>query len=54
MDKTSWLDGRHVVFGQLTEGIQVLDAIEKVGTTSGAPKTKVEITECGELTEEAK
>ncbi|RUS22672.1 hypothetical protein BC937DRAFT_87871 [Endogone sp. FLAS-F59071] len=53
MDKTSWLDGRHVVFGQLTEGSQVLDAIENVGTKSGDPKEKVEITECGELTEEA-
>ena len=44
-----WLDGKHVVFGQLTEGMDLLKAIEKLGSESGAPKGEVKITECGQL-----
>ncbi|RLN86019.1 hypothetical protein BBJ28_00018671 [Nothophytophthora sp. Chile5] len=50
--KTSWLDGRHVVFGRVVEGLDVLDAIEAVGSQSGTPSQKVVIVESGELTEE--
>merc|ERR1711971_723775 len=46
---TSWLDGRHVVFGKVTKGIEVVKAIEKVGSRSGTPKSKVVITDSGEL-----
>ncbi|CEG50015.1 peptidyl-prolyl cis-trans isomerase [Plasmopara halstedii] len=35
--KTSWLDGRHVVFGRVIEGMNVVDAIEAVGSQSGTP-----------------
>ncbi|KAI9136348.1 peptidyl-prolyl cis-trans isomerase cyp5 [Paraphysoderma sedebokerense] len=48
-EKTPWLDGRHTVFGKVEEGMEVLDAIEKVGTQSGAPKAKVEIVDSGEI-----
>jgi len=34
---TSWLDGKHVVFGNVTEGLDVVQAIEKVGSQSGKP-----------------
>ena len=34
-DKAEWLDKRHVVFGQVESGWDVLDAIEKVGTEGG-------------------
>ncbi|KAF8901347.1 cyclophilin-like domain-containing protein [Gymnopilus junonius] len=45
--KTPWLDGRHVVFGKVVEGMDVVSAIEKVGTDSGKPTAKVTITSSG-------
>jgi len=46
-----WLSGKHVVFGEVIDGKSVVDAIENVGTwgTSGKPKAKVVIADCGEL-----
>lgn len=45
------LDGKHVVFGELanTESLNVLDAIEAQGSGTGATKTKVIISDCGQL-----
>ncbi|OHT04189.1 Peptidyl-prolyl cis-trans isomerase CYP19-4 [Tritrichomonas foetus] len=47
--KTAWLDGHHVVFGKVTKGMEVVRAIEEVGTSDGKPKKKVIIEECGEI-----
>ena len=44
---TSWLNGRHVVFGEVIEGMDVIKAIEAVGTDSGDPKERVVITSSG-------
>jgi peptidylprolyl isomerase len=47
--KTSWLDGRHVVFGKVLEGEDVVKAVEAQGTNSGQPKAKVTLVDSGEV-----
>ncbi|TMW59351.1 hypothetical protein Poli38472_004420 [Pythium oligandrum] len=49
--KTSWLDGRHVVFGRVIAGMDVVKAVEDMGSGSGTPKAKVVIKDSGELPE---
>jgi peptidyl-prolyl isomerase F (cyclophilin D) len=46
---TPWLDGKHVVFGNVVEGMDVVNAIEKAGSQSGKTSAKVVITDCGEV-----
>merc|ERR1712008_234953 len=46
---TSWLDGRHVVFGKVLEGKDVVKKIEGQGTSSGKPKSTVSIVDSGEI-----
>lgn len=43
------LDNKHVVFGQLLAGLDVLRKMEKYGTKSGKPTEKIIISACGEL-----
>ncbi|KAG6910708.1 hypothetical protein DXG01_008238 [Tephrocybe rancida] len=44
---TSWLDGAHVVFGEVVEGLEIVKAIEKLGSASGKVAQKVTITKSG-------
>ncbi|KAK5109740.1 Peptidyl-prolyl cis-trans isomerase B [Meristemomyces frigidus] len=47
---TSWLDGRHVVFGEVLEGYEIIDAIENVPKGAGdKPSKVVKIVKSGEL-----
>ncbi|CAO3573949.1 unnamed protein product [Mortierella alpina] len=44
---TSWLDGAHVVFGEVVENMDLVKKIEKLGSSNGTPKAKVVISNCG-------
>lgn len=46
---TSWLDGRHVVFGKVIEGMDVVMKIEAQGSASGKPSNKLVIVDSGEI-----
>ena len=46
---TPWLDGKHVVFGSVVDGMDVVKAVEKVGSANGKTSAKVVISDCGEL-----
>merc|ERR1712003_288623 len=46
---TGWLDGKHVVFGSVVEGMDVVKTIEAVGSQSGKTSKPVVIAECGQL-----
>jgi peptidylprolyl isomerase len=47
--ETPWLDGKHVVFGKVVQGYDVVDAMEKVGSRNGATSKTVTIEDSGEL-----
>jgi len=47
--ETPWLDGKHVVFGKVTKGLELIDKIEAIPTESDKPTTQVVIVECGEI-----
>ncbi|XP_053200309.1 uncharacterized protein LOC128385466 [Panonychus citri] len=46
---TDWLDGKHVVFGKVIQGMEVVLAIEALGTESGSPQEEIIIENCGQL-----
>jgi peptidylprolyl isomerase len=47
--QTPWLDGRHVVFGRVVEGMEVVRDLEKQGSQNGTTRSPVIIDECGQL-----
>ena len=47
---TPHLDGKHVVFGEVADGFDVVDAMEAVGSSpAGTTKKDVHIADCGEI-----
>lgn len=47
--KTSWLDGKHVVFGKVVNGFDVVKRIESLGSSAGTTKKKVVIADSGQI-----
>merc|ERR1712146_30286 len=47
--KTAWLDGKHVVFGNVVEGMDVVKKVEAVGSQSGKTDKPVVIADSGQL-----
>lgn len=45
------LDGKHVVFGKVVKGMDVLGKMEQVGTSNGKSTEIVKIVDCGEILE---
>ncbi|MCX4972418.1 MULTISPECIES: peptidylprolyl isomerase [unclassified Streptomyces] len=46
---TDWLDGKHVVFGEVVEGLDLVKKIEGYGSRSGTPSTSIVIESSGVL-----
>jgi len=48
--RAQWLDGKHIVFGKILEGMDVIEAIELVHTdTNDRPIEDITVVACGEL-----
>lgn len=47
--KTSWLDNRHVVFGVVVEGMDIVKKIESYGSQSGKPSKTITVANSGQL-----
>ena len=45
---TPWLDGKHVVFGQVVGGIETLNKMEKLGSKDGKTSKRIQVTDCYE------
>src|SRR6478609_10678812 len=46
---TPWLDGKHVVFGKVVEGMDVVKKMESLGSESGKTRAKIVVADCGQL-----
>merc|ERR1712080_678422 len=46
--KTQWLDGKHVVFGQVVEGRDLVKKVESFGSQSGKTNKKILVANCGQ------
>jgi len=46
---TPWLNGKHTVFGKVTNGLDIVRKIESQGAMNGTPGSKIKITDAGQL-----
>ncbi|MEM7698901.1 MAG: peptidylprolyl isomerase [Verrucomicrobiota bacterium] len=49
--ETDWLDGAHVVFGKVVEGMDVVEKIEGFGSRKGRTSKEILVADCGELSD---
>jgi len=47
--KTNWLDGKHVVFGSVVEGMDVVKKVESFGSQSGKTSRNIVVANSGQL-----
>lgn len=47
--QTPWLDGKHVVFGRVVEGMDVVKRVESYGSQSGRTSKKIVVADSGQL-----
>ena len=47
--ETSWLDGRHVVFGKVIENMELIKLMETYGSQSGKTSKRITIADCREV-----
>ena len=48
--ETSWFNGKHIVFGRVIKGMEVIEEMENIETDGNdIPQTKIVIENCGEL-----
>lgn len=50
-EETPWLDGKHVVFGKVVDGLSVVKEMEKAGSPGGRTSSPVVIEDCGQIKE---
>ncbi|KAK9768154.1 hypothetical protein K7432_001448 [Basidiobolus ranarum] len=48
-EKTGWLDGKHVVFGSVVEGLDIIRQVEKFGSSTGKTSKKITVDASGQL-----
>ncbi|KAH8371660.1 hypothetical protein KR093_008395 [Drosophila rubida] len=48
-EKTDWLDNKHVVFGKVVDGMDVIRKVETMGSNSGQTAKKIIIEDCGDM-----
>jgi cyclophilin family peptidyl-prolyl cis-trans isomerase len=46
--KTDWLDGKHVVFGKVVDGLGIVKKIEGYGSGNGKTSQKIVVADCGQ------
>ena len=47
LNETPWLDNKHVVFGQVVKGMNIVEQMENYGSEEGNTSETIKIVDCG-------